>query len=65
LTEDPVIEADLELSPADGESLALLHRSGVVLSTRYEDDRVRVRARLRESLLERLRGAEEKVAENP
>jgi GTP-binding protein HflX len=65
LTEDPVVEAVLELSPADGESLALLYRSGVVLSTQYEDERVRVRARLRESLLDRLRNAEEKVAENP
>jgi GTP-binding protein HflX len=61
LTEDPVIEAEFELSPADGESLALLHRSGVVLSTQYEDDRVRVRARLRESLWERLKGPEEKM----
>jgi GTP-binding protein HflX len=61
LTEDPVIEADLELSPADGGSLALLHRSAVVLSTQYEDDRVIVRARLRESLFERLKSTEEKM----
>ena len=61
LTEDPVVEADFELSPADGESLALLHRSGVVLSTQYEDDRVRVRARVRESLWERLKAREEKM----
>jgi len=61
LTEDPVVEADFELSPTDGESLALLHRSGVVLSTQYEDDRVRVRARVRESLWERLKTAEEKM----
>jgi GTP-binding protein HflX len=62
LTADPVIEADLEFSPADGQSLALLHRSAVVLSTQYEDDRVRVRARLRESLWQRLRNTEEKTA---
>jgi GTP-binding protein HflX len=61
LTEDPVVEADFELSPADGESLALLHRSGVVLSTQYEEDRVRVRARVRESLWERLKAREEKM----
>jgi GTP-binding protein HflX len=61
LAEDPVIEADVELSPADGESLALLHRSGVVLSTQYEDDRVRVRVRLRESLWQRLKNTEEKM----
>jgi GTP-binding protein HflX len=65
LTQDPVVEADIELSPADGESLALLHRSGVVLSTQYEDDRVRVRARLRESLWERLRSMEEKMVPHP
>ena len=65
LTQDPVLEADIELSPADGESLALLHRSGIVLSTQYEDDRVRVRARLRESLWERLKNTEEKTALDP
>ena len=65
LAEDPVIEADVEFSPADGESLALLHRSGVVLSTQYEDDRVRVRARLRESLWQRLKNAEEKTVRDP
>ncbi len=62
LTADPVIEAELDLSPADGESLALLHRSGVVLSTHYEDERVKVRARLRESLWQRLKRREERVA---
>ncbi len=61
LTADPVIEAELDLSPADGESLALLHRSGVVLSTNYEDERVKVRARLRESLWQRLKRREERV----
>jgi len=65
LTEDPVVEADLELSPADGESLALLHRSGVVLSTQYEDHRVRVRARVRESLWKRLLSTQEKAVLNP
>jgi GTP-binding protein HflX len=62
LTADPVIEAELDLSPADGESLALLHRSGVVLSTLYEAERVRVRARLRASLWQRLKRREEGVA---
>jgi GTP-binding protein HflX len=65
LNEDPVVEAEIELSPADGESLARLHRCGVVLSTQYEDDRVRVRARLRESLWERLRSTEEKTVPGP
>ena len=62
LTADPVIEADIQLSPADGETLALLHRSGVVLSTHYEDDQIKVRARLRESLWERVKSTEEKMA---
>jgi GTP-binding protein HflX len=65
LTEDPVVEADFEFSPSDGGSLALLHRSGVVLSTQYEDDRVRVRARVRESLWERLKTTEEKMVLDP
>jgi len=62
LTADPVIEAELDLSPADGESLALIHRSGVVLSTQYGDERVKVRARLRESLWRRLKSREGRAA---
>jgi GTP-binding protein HflX len=62
LTADPVIEAELDLSPADGKSLAMIHRSGVVLSTEYGDERVKVRARLRESLWQRLKRREERVA---
>jgi len=65
LSKDPVVEADFEISLADGESLALLHRAGVVLSTQYEDDRIRVRARVRESLRERLRTTEEKLVVGP
>jgi len=54
LAEEPMVEADFELSSGDGECLALLHRSGVVLSTQYEGERVRVRARVRASLRETL-----------
>jgi GTPase len=54
LGEDPLVEADFEFSAADGEHLALLHRQGNVISTRVEDDRVRVRARVPESLRARL-----------
>lgn len=51
LGDDPVVEADFVLSTADGKGLALLHRCGKVLETRFEaDQRVRVRARLRASL---------------
>ena len=60
LTGDPVVEAEFEFSPADGGSLALLHRSGVVLSTQFDDTRVRVRARVRESVRDRLKLIEDK-----
>lgn len=54
LEEDPIVESEFEFSAGDGERLALLHRAGNVLSTRYEDNRVTVRARLAKSLQERL-----------
>ncbi len=54
LLEDPVVEEELELATSDGESLALLHRLATVLSTRFEDHRVVVRARLAASLRDRL-----------
>lgn len=54
LMEDPVIEAQFELSASDGEGLALLHRHGTVLATRQEDSRVLVRARVATSLRNRL-----------
>jgi len=47
---DPVIETELELSPADGEGLAFLHRCGTVLSTKFEDHRILVRARVTASV---------------
>jgi GTPase len=50
---DPIVEA--ELSSSDGEGLASLYRLGTVLSARYEDHRVLVRARLATSLHERFR----------
>lgn len=59
-----MVEADFELSPSDGECLALLHRSGVVLSTQYDGDRVLVRARVRASLCEMLNHSPEKVLTN-
>jgi GTPase len=54
LAEGPVVEADFIFCAADGERLAMLHRLGNVLSTRVEDDRVCVRARVTESLRNRL-----------
>jgi GTP-binding protein HflX len=55
LPADPLIEEEFELAPGDGKSLALLHRSGTVLLTRFGEDRVRVRARVRASLRDRLK----------
>jgi GTP-binding protein HflX len=54
LGDDPVVEAEFELLSTDGGRLAMLHRLASVLSTRFEDNRVRVRARLRASLQQRL-----------
>jgi GTP-binding protein HflX len=55
LAADPVVEADFELSPGDGKRLALLHRTGTIVSAQYEAGRVRVRARVPESVRERLK----------
>ena len=54
LGDDPIVEAQFDFPSSDGQRLALLYRCGEVLSTEYEDDRVRVRARVTESLRERL-----------
>jgi GTP-binding protein HflX len=54
LEEDPIVETEFEFSAGDGERLALLHRAGNVLSTRYKENRVWVRARLARSLRQRL-----------
>ena len=54
--------ADFELSPGDGAHLALLHRAGTVLSTRYEAGRVRVRARVPESVWEKLQSLAREAA---
>jgi len=62
--EDPVVEADFEFWAGDREHLALLHRSGTVLSTEVEDNRLRVRARVPESLRARLEGASVKNLPN-
>ncbi len=62
LTADPLVEADFELSAADGKRLALLHRAGTVVSTQYEDGKVLVRARVPQSVREKLMPA---VAEAP
>ncbi len=55
LAADPVVEADFELSPSDGKQLALLHETGTVVSTHYEADRVLVRAKVPESVREKLK----------
>jgi len=50
LSSDPIVEADFELSSSDGKHLALLHSAGTVVSTRYEDGRVMVRAKVPRSV---------------
>jgi GTPase len=54
LAEDPSIETEFEFSAAEGARLAMLHRLGNVLSTHMEDDRLRVRARVTESVRTRI-----------
>jgi GTPase len=54
LSDDPLVEAQFDFSSADGERLAMLHRCGEVLETRFEDERVHVRARVSQSLRARL-----------
>ena len=65
LDEDPIVESEFEFSAGDGERLALLHRAGNVLSTRYQDNRVTVRARLARSLLLRLESERASAANLP
>jgi len=52
---DPVVHTTLELDAGDGQTLALLHEFGRVVSTRYEENRVVVEAEVPESLERRLR----------
>jgi len=50
---DPLVEAEFRLPAGGGEALAALYRLGTVLSTRFEEDRLVVRARLSLSSRER------------
>ena len=50
-----MVEADFEFSTGDGKQLALLHQAGTVVSTHFEADRVLVRARVPESVCEKLK----------
>lgn len=54
LAGDRLIEAEFDFSAAEGERIAMLHRLGNVLSTRVDDDRVRVRARVTEAVRNRI-----------
>ncbi len=49
---DPVIEADFEFPCTAGEAVARLHRVATVLSERFDDERVCVRARISSSIRE-------------
>lgn len=54
LKAEPAIEAEFDLSSSDGQELALLHRSGRVISTQFTGSRVLVRAQVPESVRVRL-----------
>lgn len=64
LTQDPVVEANFDLPLADGKSLALLHQFGTILSKRVEENRILVRARVTESLRERLQPSPHPLEKN-
>ena len=65
LIEDPVIEAKFEFPAADGERLAMLHRLGVVLSTEFDNNWVRVQARVRASVRDRLQVLSQQGEKSP
>jgi len=54
LQNDSLVEEDFEFPASDGAQFALLHSQGTVISTQFEGDRVRVRARVTTSLRDRL-----------
>jgi GTP-binding protein HflX len=56
IQDDPLVEAQFELDVSDGARLALLHRQGTVLSTRFNADCVIVNARVTASLRDRIHG---------
>ncbi len=58
---ETLVEADFHLEASDGERLALLHRSGTVISTQVEDNLLRIRARVPKSLEQRLRSRPDAV----
>ena len=57
LSDDPLVEVLFDFPSTDGQRLALLHRCSEVLETRFEGGRVRVRARVTQSLRDRLTSA--------
>jgi GTP-binding protein HflX len=60
-----MVEADFEFSTSDGKQLALLHQAGTVVSTRFKADRVLVRAKVPESVCERLKFSRVEALEEP
>ena len=54
LSTDSLVEADFDFPSSDGKHLAMLHESGTVVFMHYEADRVLVRAKVPESLRDRL-----------
>jgi GTP-binding protein HflX len=62
LAAEPMVEADFDLASNDGKQLALLHRTGTVVSTHYEGERVLVRARVPESVRAQLQPVSSEAA---
>ncbi len=58
LASEAMIEAQFDWPSADGRRLAMLYRLGQVLSTHFENDRVRIQARVTESVRDRLLSGE-------
>lgn len=65
LDEDPVIETEFEFPSTDGERLATLYRLGTVLSVRCQEGRMLVRARVTQSLRDRLQARDSAPANIP
>jgi GTPase len=61
---DPMVEADFDLSTSDGKRFALLHKSGKVISTYYQADRVLVRAIVPESVRDMMKSSSNPPLQN-
>ena len=54
IEDESLVEAEFEFPASDGAQFALLHRQGTVISTQFEGESVRVKARVTPSLRDRI-----------